>query len=31
MLFSNLFVRTMHQLGIEAKAFGASNGVVSEV
>jgi hypothetical protein len=30
-LLSNLFVRTMQQLGIEAKAFGASTGVVSEV
>jgi hypothetical protein len=30
-LLSNLFVRAMHQLGVEARAFGASNGVVSEV
>ena len=30
-LLSNLFVRMMHQTGIEAKSFGASNGVVSEV
>jgi hypothetical protein len=30
-LLSNLFVRMMHQMGIEAKSFGASTGVVSEV
>lgn len=30
-LLSNLFVRMLHQMGIEAKSFGASNGVVSEV
>jgi hypothetical protein len=30
-LLSNLFVRMLHQLGIEAKAFGASNGTISEV
>ena len=30
-LLSNLFVRMMQQMGIEAKSFGASNGVVSEV
>jgi hypothetical protein len=28
---SNLFVRMLHQLGVEAKAFGASTGVVTEV
>jgi hypothetical protein len=31
MLLSNLFVRMLHQLGIEAKSFGASTGVVSDV
>jgi hypothetical protein len=30
-LLSNLYVRMMQQMGIEAKAFGASTGVVSEV
>ena len=30
-LLSNLFVRMLHQIGIEAKSFGASTGVVSEV
>lgn len=30
-LFSNLFVRLMHHMGVEAKSFGASTGVVSEV
>ena len=30
-LLSNLYVRMMHQVGIEAKSFGASTGVVSEV
>ena len=30
-LLSNLFVRMLHQMGIEAKSFGASTGVVSEV
>ena len=30
-LFSNLFVRLMHHMGIEANNFGASNGIVSEV
>jgi hypothetical protein len=30
-LLSNLFVRMMHQLGIEAKSFGASTGVVGEI
>jgi Protein of unknown function (DUF1552) len=29
--FSNLFVRMMQQMGIEANAFGSSTGVVSEV
>jgi hypothetical protein len=28
---ANLFVRMLHQMGIEAKSFGASTGVVSEV
>jgi hypothetical protein len=28
---SNLFLRILHQTGIEAKSFGASTGVVSEV
>ena len=28
---SNLFVRMLHQMGIEAKSFGASTGVVSEI
>lgn len=31
MLLSNLFVRMMQQMGIEAKSFGASTGVISEV
>jgi hypothetical protein len=30
-LLSNLFVRILQQMGIEAKSFGASTGVVSEV
>ncbi len=30
-LLSNLFVRMMQQMGIEAKSFGASSGVVSEI
>lgn len=30
-LLSNLFVRMLHQLGIEAKSFGASTGVLNEV
>ena len=30
-LLANLFVRMMQQLGIEAKSFGASTGVVSEI
>jgi hypothetical protein len=30
-LLSNLFVRMLHQMGIEAKSFGASTGVISEV
>jgi Protein of unknown function (DUF1552) len=30
-LLSNLYVRMLHHMGIEAKSFGASNGVVSEV
>ena len=30
-LLSNLYVRILHQLGIEAKTFGASTGVVSEI
>ncbi len=30
-LASNLFVRMLHHMGIEAKSFGASNGIVSEV
>ena len=30
-LLSNLFVRVLHQLGIEAKSFGASTGAVTEV
>jgi Protein of unknown function (DUF1552) len=29
--FSNLFVRMMRQMGIEANSFGSSTGVVSEV
>ena len=31
MLLSNLFVRMLHQMDIEAESFGASNGVVSHV
>ena len=30
-LLSNLFVRMMHQVGIESKSFGASTGIVGEV
>jgi hypothetical protein len=30
-LLSNLFVRMLHQMGIEANSFGASTGVFSEV
>lgn len=30
-LLSNLFVRMMHQMGIEAESFGASTGVLSDV
>ena len=30
-LLSNLYVRMRHQMGIEAKSFGASTGAVSEV
>jgi hypothetical protein len=30
-LLSNLFLRMLHQMGIEAKSFGASTAVVSEV
>ena len=30
-LLSNLYVRMLHHMGIEAKSFGASNGVISEV
>lgn len=30
-LLSNLFVRMLHQMGIEAKSFGASTGVISEI
>ena len=30
-LLSNLYVRMLHHMGIEAKFFGASTGVVSEV
>lgn len=31
MLLSNLYLRMMHQMGIEAKSFGASTGVFSDV
>ena len=30
-LLSNLFVRMLHHMGIEAQSFGASNGVISDV
>ncbi|MBA4189830.1 MAG: hypothetical protein C0467_17750 [Planctomycetaceae bacterium] len=30
-LLSNLYVRMLHQMGVEAKSFGASTGVVSEI
>src|SRR5207244_139521 len=30
-LLSNLFVRMIHHMGIEAKSFGASSGVIGEV
>jgi len=30
-LLSNLYVRMLHQMDIEAKSFGASNGVISEI
>jgi hypothetical protein len=31
MLLSNLYVRMLHQMGIEAKSFGASNSTISEI
>jgi hypothetical protein len=31
MLLSNLYVRMLHHMDIEAKSFGASNGIVTEV
>ena len=31
MLLSNLFLRMMHQMGLEAKSFGASTGAISDV
>jgi hypothetical protein len=30
-LMSNLYVRMLHHMGIEAKSFGASTGVISDV
>jgi hypothetical protein len=30
-LLSNLYVRMLHHMGIEAKSFGASTGIVSEI
>ncbi len=30
-LLSNLYVRMLHHMGIEAKSFGASTGIMSEV
>ena len=30
-LLSNLYVRMLHHMGVEAETFGASNGIVSEV
>jgi hypothetical protein len=30
-LLSNLYVRMLHHMGIEAKSFGASTGIISEV
>jgi len=30
-LMSNLYVRMLHHMGIEAKSFGASSGIISEV
>jgi hypothetical protein len=30
-LLSNLFVRMMHHMGVEARSFGASTGIVSEI
>ena len=30
-LLANLFVRMIHHMGIEAKSFGASTGIISEV
>lgn len=30
-LLSNLYVRLLHHMGVEARAFGASNGIISEV
>jgi hypothetical protein len=30
-LFSNLYVRMLQHMGVEAKSFGASNGIISEV
>ena len=30
-LLSNLFVRMLHQMGIEADKFGTSTGVISDI
>ena len=30
-LLSNLYVRMLHHMGIEAKSFGASTGIISEI
>lgn len=30
-LLSNLYVRMLHHMGVEAQSFGASNGILSEV
>jgi hypothetical protein len=30
-LMSNLYVRMLQHMGVEAKSFGASNGIISEV
>ena len=31
LLLSNLYVRMLHHMGVEAKSFGASSGILSEV
>jgi hypothetical protein len=30
-LLSNLYVRMLHHMGIEAESFGASSGIVTDI